>query len=145
MYCIMYKNAINCVECLIFYKQLISHVFTPDTDVKINQIARDVGINIQDLDEPCSQHHLLPISQHLEHWSSYGERLGLTRVEIESIETDIRLTAPHAKGLEMLKTWQKICGGMTVKAFYRHLLRGCIEINRDLGVVRYICNLINSA
>ena len=118
--------------------------FTLDTDDQIDQIARDVGINLQVIDEPCSQHHLLPISQHLEHWSSYGERLGLTRVEIESIETDIRLTAPHAKGLEMLMTWQKICGGMTVKASYRHLLRGCVEINRDLRVVRYICNLIKS-
>ena len=118
--------------------------FTLDTDEQIDQIARDVGINLQVIDEPCSQHHLLPISQHLEHWSSYGEHLGLTRVEIEYIETDIRLTAPNAKGLEMLKTWQKICGGITVKASYRHLLRGCVEINRDLGVVRYICNLIKS-
>ena len=118
--------------------------FTLDTDEQIDQIARDVGINLQVMDEPCSQHHFLPISQHLEHWSSYGERLGLTRVEIESIETDIRLTAPHAKGLEMLRTWQKICGGMTVKASYQHLLRGCVEINRDLRVVRYVCSLIKS-
>ena len=110
--------------------------------VKINQIAKEVGINIQDLDKPCSQHHLLPISKQLEHWSSYGDHL--TRVEITSIKTDIHLTAHHTRGLEMLMTWQRSCGGISSKASYRHLLRGCVEINNDLDVVRYICNLIKS-
>ena len=127
-----------------WFLTILLNFFTLDTDMKIDQIADEVGINFQDLGESCLQCHLLPISQHLEHWSSYGEHLGLTRVEIESIETDIRLTAPHAKGLEMLKTWQKISGGTSVNASYRHLLRGCVEINRDLRVVRYICNLIKS-
>ena len=137
-------HAMPNVNLVIEFSILYLNFFTLGTDLRINQIAKEVGINIQDLDKPCSQHHLLPISQDLEHWSSYGDHLGLTRVEITSIKTDIHLTAHHARGLEMLRTWQRSCGGISSKASYRHLLRGCVEINSDLEVVSYICNLIKN-
>ncbi len=108
-------------------------------------MARKVGISIQELDRPCSHDHLLPISQHLPSWSTYADYLGLTRVHLENIETDIRFTVAHTKGYQMLLKWQEIncgCGEPNRKNTYRYLLRGCIKIHSDLEVVRDICRLV---
>ena len=123
----------SCICCIFF-------IFTEvDVDEQINAIAAKIGVSTQTLDQPCADPLLLPISQRLVHWSSYAEYLGLTPVEILDIQTNVRLTAPNSKGLEMLHKWIRAC---TDKATYRCLLRGCVNIHRDLQVAEEICRLL---
>ena len=112
-------------------------------DQHINEIAKspEVGINPQDLDKCCSHEHLLPISQQLEHWSSYTGYLGLTIPEKQDILQNPHLTAPYEKGLEMLETWHKKCA-YTSKASYRYLLRGCLKLHSNSKLVGDICKML---
>ena len=127
-------------ECTLNSFSFIKHAVV---DQQINEIAksREVGINPQELDKSCSKHHLLPISQQLEHWSSYADYLGLTSPEEQDIICNQHLTAPYEKGLAMLKTWQRTCA-YTNKANYRYLLRGCIILHRNSKLVGDICKLL---
>ncbi len=104
-------------------------------------------MSIDVLDQPCSNEHLLPISKKLVNWSSYCNHLQLTDLDTHAISTDLLLSdscsAPHAKGLKMLKAWQRKCA-YTTEAHYRHLLRGCLLIHENAKLVGEICELINT-
>ena len=112
-------------------------------DEQINQMAMKVGISPQELDKPCAEQHLIPISQQLVKWSLYASHLGLTRSDVEDIQTNVRHTSSQDHCLAMLQKWYITDFGE--KATYRHLLKGCVKLQRDLLAVRNICEVIKNS
>ena len=120
-----------------------NHIYLSDLSQRINQMARDVGIDPAILDQPYSRKHLLAISQKLTNWKAYTDYLGLSLVDEQAIQTNIFLTAPHQRPLEMLKTWMQRCAG-TTKVHYRYLVKACLEVGGDTSLAGCVCRLANS-
>ena len=111
-------------------------------DHQIDDIARQVGIQPDQLDKDCSEQHLLPISEKLTTWQLIARHLGLSELMIQHIQTDITLgAAANMRPLAMLRQWKKSCA-YTSKGHYRHLIRGCIEVTKDRDVAGQICKLL---
>lgn len=130
--------------CRLFRLRLILvclTIFYIDLNQAIIQIARDVGVDLALLDQPCSDMSLLPISIKLTNWKLYTNYLGLSAVEEQAIQTDISLTAPHQRPLEMLKMWRKKCAG-TTSVHYRYLMKASLEVG-DAKLAGEVCRLAN--
>ena len=113
-----------------------------DFDQQISQIAGGTGVDPVVLNQPFSKKSLLPVSQKLTNWKAYADYL-LSPVDSEAIQTNISLTAPHQRPLEMLKTWMQRCAG-TTKVHYRYLMKACLEVGSDATLAGDICRLANS-
>ena len=110
---------------------------------QINQVAGKVGISPEELDKPCAEYHLLPISQKLVNWTLYAMHLGLERAEIHDIQTNRRYHSSQEEGYAMLQKWCQRYGGIGRRATYRHLLQGCVTL-RDLLVAMDICEILRN-
>ena len=114
-----------------------------ETDLHINEIATSEEINIDPkcLNKTCTEEHLLAIAKVLEHYPSYAAHLEVTDSELQAIQADKDLTAAHEKPLKLLKIWHSKCA-YTEKGYYRHLLRGVMNIHTNRKLVGEICKLL---
>ena len=105
--------------------------------VTIDQLVDHVGVSKDLLNKPCYTEHLTTIASLLPNWQKYAENLGLSKLQIQDIKTDILLDA-EMKAQRVMDRWYQLNG---FKATYARLIEVCLKL-KDVPLAEKICRFI---
>lgn len=104
-------------------------------EVTAQELATKTGINLNILEQECSDDDLLALSELCETWEIIGRHLQLTDPQIRAIDSDHRTT--EEKRLASLRKWKESKAfGATFKVFVDALL-GCKYVQTARQVCEY--------
>jgi len=104
--------------------------------VTLDELLKEVGVSSSQLDEACTSEHLQDIALFLESWRIVAPQLGLSKVQVEEVESDSR--AENEKRLKILESWK---AKFAFKAKYTILVTALLKIGRA-DQAEQVCRLL---
>ena len=93
--------------------------------IDVRDLAHKVGINLQDLDEECRDHHLLDFAALCDPWELVGYHLKLTQPQINAIKEDYNSHGAEMKRIMVLRKWKE----SVLTCTYRALVDAFLKCN----------------
>jgi len=104
--------------------------------VTLDELLKEVGVSSSQLDKACTSEHLQDIALFLESWRIVAPQLGLSKVQVEEVESDSR--AENEKRLKILESWK---AKFAFKAKYTILVTALLKIGRA-DQAEQVCRLL---
>ena len=105
--------------------------------VTLNELLREVGVTSAQLDETCTNEHLLSIAVFLESWKEVAPYLGLSNDDV--VATEGNSHSEQEKKQKILRIWS---AKFAFKAKYRTLIEGLLKIGRADQAQKLCCLLV---
>lgn len=104
--------------------------------IELEELLKEVGVRVENLNEPISDNHLHEIASFLTSWQTVASKLCLNEIDQDTIEREGK--SEEDKKRKMLQKWKGI---FAFKATYRMLVEALLSLAKA-DVAEKVCRLL---